>query len=317
MSAQSSTNDNEQILAAALSAILGKEILPESGVPQQNQQSVSKVSLFNQHLTSLAYGPVGISDPANSGTFLKLYITILATGTTISCEMERDALVDQLKQFVYAQADIPCNVQNLIHCGREIDEGHRLSEYDIQSLSTIFVVRLRACNANDLLVMESASWDSHYDYDFTNVDDHGTRFTRGGFAYRRPCGWNRHAIKVAGKYEDEVWLGSNNGPGEWPVSYHGTGHDQAKSIAQAGYDLTRHKHFTYGRGIYSSPDINVAKAYAKSFIVGEHEYLVVLQNRVNPTNLIILTYGGTGNDEYWVSRNDKDIRPYGVCIMKK
>jgi hypothetical protein len=40
----------------------------------------------------------------------------------------------------------------------------------------------------------------------------------------------------------------------------------------------------HGPGIYSTPDINVAKRYAKSFIVNAQEYLVVLQNRVNPKN---------------------------------
>ena len=47
------------------------------------------------------------------------------------------------------------------------------------------------------------------------------RFTRGGVEYHRPCGWMRYAIKVLGKYEDDIWLGSNNNPNEWPVSYHG------------------------------------------------------------------------------------------------
>jgi hypothetical protein len=120
-------------------------------------------------------------------------------------------------------------------------------------------------NTDDLLVLDKDSLDQPYDYDFTNIDDKGKRFTRGGVEYRRSCGWKRYAIKVSGKYEDEVWLGSSDSPNEWPVSYHGTGRDAAKSIAQVGFDLTKHARHAHGRGIYSTPDINIAIGYAKSF----------------------------------------------------
>jgi hypothetical protein len=317
MATEFSTTDNEQILAAALSTILGKEILPESSVPQQSQQYISKVSLFDQHLTSFVYGKVGIDDTTSNKLFLTLNITILATQNTFPCIIERDATVDKLKQIIYEKEGILCNKQNLIYCGHEIDEGHLLSEYDIEDSGEIFVVRLRAMNSDDLLVLDPKSWDKHYDYDFTNIDDKGKIFTRGGIQYRRPCGWKRFAIKVAGKYEDEVWLGSNNNPNEWPVSYHGTIHDAAKSIAQAGYDLTKHKRFAYGHGIYSSPNINVAKAFAKTFTMNGEQYYVVLQNRVNPKSLIKLSGDKDGVEDYWISPAAADIRPYGFCIMKK
>ncbi len=275
------------------------------------------MSLFDQHLTSFVYGKVGIDDSTNNESLMTLHITVLATKITFPCIIERDASVDKLKQIIYEKEGILCNKQNLIYCGQEIDEGHLLSEYGIGDSSQICVVRLRAMNADDLLVLDKASWDQRYDYDFTNIDDKGKRFTRGGVEYRRPCGWKRYAIKVAGKYEDEVWLGSNDSPNEWPVSYHGTRHDAANSIAQTGYDLSKHKRHAYGRGIYSTPDINVAKAYAKSFTVNAQEYLVILQNRVNPKNLIKVSRDETGVGEYWISPNATDIRPYGMCIMKK
>ena len=317
MLTDSSTNNNEQILAAALSTILGKEILPESSVPQQSQQHISKVSLFDQHLTSFVYGKVGKDNTTNNDSFITLHITILATQKIFPCLIERDASVDKLKQIVYHKEGIKCNKQNLIYCGQEIDEGHLLSEYDIQDSGEIYVVRLRAMNANDILVLDSNSLDPHYDYDFTNIDDKGTRFTRGSVEYRRPCGWKRYAIKVAGKYENEVWLGSNNNPNEWPVSYHGTKHDAANSIAQAGYDLTKHKRFMYGRGVYSTPNINVAKAFATTFTVNAQQYYVVLQNRVNPKTLIKVNGDRSEGEDYWISPDAADIRPYGLCIMKK
>ncbi|CAF0947328.1 unnamed protein product [Adineta steineri] len=312
-----STNNNEQLLAAALSTILGKEILSESNVPQQSQQHINKVSLFDQHLTSFVYGKVGIDDSTNDNLFITLHITIVANQKTFQCQIERSASVTKLKQIVYENAGITCDKQNLIYCGKEIDEGHLLSEYDIQDSGEIYVVRLRAMNSNDLLVLDKSSLGTPYDYDFSNIDDKGKSFTRGGTEYRRPCGWNRFAIKVAGKFENEVWLGSNNSPDEWPVSYHGTKHDAAKSIAQTGFDLTKGKRFAFGRGIYSAPDINTAKLYATIFTCNGEEYYVVLQNRVNPKTLIKIDGSKTRHGDYWISPGPEDIRPYGYCIMKK
>lgn len=210
-----------------------------------------------------------------------------------------------------------CDKQNLIYCGQEIDDGHLLSEYGIQDSSTILVVRLRSHNANDILVLDNKSRDPQYDYDFTHVQDKDERFYRGGIEYRRPCGWKRYVIQVLGKYENDDWLGSENSSNEWPVSYHGTKHHVVQSIAHTGYDLTKGVRSLYGRGIYSTPNINVAKDYATEFSVNNNRYYVVLQNRVKPKAMIKRTASEVGDQgEYWISPDEKDIQPYGYCIMK-
>lgn len=155
-----------------------------------------------------------------------------------------------------------------------------------------------------------------FDRDFTDMVDTGIRFTRGGFEYRRPYGWKRFAIKVIGKYETDAWLGSSNGPNEWPVSYHGTSLDAAKLITQTGYDLSKGKCFTFGYNIYSTPDMNIAELFAKNFTMNGQIYVVVVQNRVNPKTLIKLSPEETDIGEYWMSPNDRDIRPYGLCVKK-
>ena len=48
--------------------------------------------------------------------------------------------------------------------------------------------------------------DPLYDFDFTDINDFGREFYRGGLAYKRPCGWKRYALKVSDKYEDNKWL---------------------------------------------------------------------------------------------------------------
>ncbi|KAL0248804.1 hypothetical protein GEMRC1_004038 [Eukaryota sp. GEM-RC1] len=71
-------------------------------------------------------------------------------------------------------------------------------------------------------------------------------------------------------------------------------------------------------GIYTTPDIEVAEKYAKVFELEGKHYKVVLQNRVNPdpNHLQIISKDKTGLGEYWVSKNNTDVRPYGILIKE-
>lgn len=156
-----------------------------------------------------------------------------------------------------------------------------------------------------------------YDYDFTGINDGGSRFMRGGYEYKRPCGWKRYALRVLGRYGQDVsWLGSTGkaGVGEWPVSYHGI---QLASSTSSGANDHEKKRDRFGRGHYSSPNVQVAEKYGTKFTYSGAEYMLVLQNRVNPDTTNMIKKDRTGDiDEYWVTVNGEDIRPYGICIKK-
>jgi hypothetical protein len=114
---------------------------------------------------------------------------------------------------------------------------------------------------------------------------------------------------VLNKYESDVWLGSSNALRGWPVSYHGTGYSNARSIADEGFRLSMGKRFAHGCGIYSTPNVAVTEAYAKEFYADGARYKVVVENRVNPHTL--QKFG-----EYCVSPKDEDLRPYGLCFKR-
>ena len=101
------------------------------------------------------------------------------------------------------------------------------------------------------------------------------------------------------------------------VSYHGTARNNCKSIAEEGYLLCKGKRFKFGHGIYSTPDINIAYKYAPQFIHGGDNYRVVIQNRVNPKNLVKVSKQETRVGEYWIAPKEADLRPYGICIKKE
>ncbi len=305
------TGNDQKLLTAAMSAVMGIHL--ESFTNCSILQP--KVSLFNYHGKTYSYAPVGdtLVAPISTTGEMKIFLKTL-TGKTIACYIASNATIRELKHQIQNIEGIPPDQQRILFIGKELDDSLRLSDYNIQHESTVYLLlRLRGGGPE---VLDSSSLDPRYNYDFTNLTDENKSFARGGMKYVRPCGWQRFAIKVSDKFGDLVWLGRTNTPGEWPVSYHGTGFNQAKSIAVDGYDLTKGKRFKYGYGVYSTPDIKVAEKYAAKFSYEGDQYLVVLQNRVNPTSLIKISTDRTGVGEYWINPSEEDVRPYGICIRK-
>jgi hypothetical protein len=148
-----------------------------------------------------------------------------------------------------------------------------------------------------------------FDYDFSDLDDakDGRTFRRGALPYKRPCGWYRIALNVDRFGDDKAWLGPLNRKdnmakisGEWPgrlkitfmlkinfissdslilyisVSYHGTGQNNSRSIAEEGFALSKGQRFKFGYGIYSTPDIDVAELFSSEFEYKGSTYKVIL-----------------------------------------
>ena len=82
--------------------------------------------------------------------------------------------------------------------------------------------------------------------------------------------------------------------------------------------MCKGERFAFGHGIYSTPDIDIACDYAPIFKHEGNNYRAVIQNRVNPNNLVRVSKQENGdNGEYWISPNEADVRPYGICIKKE
>lgn len=184
-------------------------------------------------------------------------------------------------------------------------------------------------------------FDRKFDYDFTNVKDGDRKFERGNERYLRPCGWRRVALQVCQKYDDgsDVWLGT--GSQAWPVSYQGYDMDGSLGVILTRRESENHGEDSFleaaaqslvtddkklGRGIYSTPDVNLAEKYCKTFKSKKDgkKYKVLLQNRINPKNRktcqrenVWLVYVPEKcSDVQTRALVQESVRPYGLLLKQ-
>jgi hypothetical protein len=70
---------------------------------------------------------------------------------------------------------------------------------------------------------------------------------------------------------------------------------------------------TVGAGIYCTPHLKTAlSGYTKNVNINGKNYCLVFQCRVNPKK----THICLSPQDYWVVNDPKDIRPYGILLIK-
>jgi ubiquitin len=237
-------------------------------------------------------------------------ITLListTTGKIITLSVSQSITIENLKYQIFKSERIPINQQLLLYDDRELKNDKTFDDYDIKNGSTLhLVLEFR----EKIKIFSDDLLDSKYDYDFTMVNDKGKVYTRGGEIYNRPYGWNRIALKVLSKYENDNWLDSDDDESVWPVAYHGTNLDGLKGICLNGFDLTKLKRFKYGKGHYTTPFIEIAKSFATEIRINDQRIIYIIQSRVNPRKII------KGNDgRYWILSSNIDLRPYSICFQ--
>ena len=176
------------------------------------------------------------------------------------------------------------------------------------------------------------------------LDPMGNRFggwgvneKRGGEEYDPPVGWIGIGLKVFNTYFNDRWIDMNNHRGEWVVAYHGVGSglkaDEVLgipgNIIGMGFKAGRrqfhkdcedqfHPGQKVGEGVYVTPMIEVAEAYAGVCIIKGQRYKTVIMARVNPSARRHCHEHDDSRDfNYWVVNGTSDeIRPYRILYKK-
>lgn len=234
-------------------------------------------------------------------------------GKHLSLDGRTNMTVREMKELIEEKTKISTERQILIYKSKELTNGYQTVESigmkpsGDESDMTVYMV-LNETNSPPKILSNNIL-DPRYDYDFTNITDLNQTFMRGGKVYKRPCGWKRIALKVKDKYNENIWLGSSNTSGEWPVAYHGTNFDGIHGISFKGFDMSKWKRELYGKAHYTTPFIEIAEQYACHAYLGGQTIKFVLQCRVNSDRMLVRKDG-----KYWLLPNDQDLRPYGICF---
>ncbi|EFX82980.1 hypothetical protein DAPPUDRAFT_302125 [Daphnia pulex] len=192
-----------------------------------------------------------------------------SNGRTILCSISPSAKVEDLMDMIRSKEGIPIELQRLIFQRTQLDNRKTLEDYNIKDESILhLVVKLRGGG----ICLPPSLLDEQFHYNFTKIFDRGVKFCRGGSIYIRPCGWQRYALKVKGKFPDDIWLDGktpradqySSAEEEWPVSYHGTSLNNGLSIAEEGFKLSQGTRFLY-----------TAKEFTRSPISRSHPYMLL------------------------------------------
>ena len=184
------------------------------------------------------------------------------------------------------------------------------------------------------LRLDPNDFDHAYDFDYR-----GCSFSdeeRGSHPYYFPRGWCRLGLRVSNKYrQDQLWIGRENGPGEWAVAFHGTKAEDALgtvrgglrsdafrsdpmrdvAVAKLGKKVDRPGLYVYtkcedGASLRSEP-------FTLPVLPGQSErFRLVFQCRVKPVKYTVHPTPVEGVDT-WRYVDANFIRPYGLLLKKE
>ena len=273
-----------ELLSAGFSAILGREVVLQEDVLKESFATWLLLKLLGFRWPSPKSFPIfvrglfGLRD--FSGDVRSGYGN---TVNTLILQVTERHSVFQMKLQIQEKVGIALRQFDLIFGNKCLDDDRlTVQDYGLQSGSIVCLV-LRLKLGGLLTSVSTDELAAEFDYDFIHAKDDGKRYyMRGGFEYKRQCGWKRFAVKAVGRYENDK---------------------------------------LYAEGFYTSPSLEmVEREYVQEFNYDGKRYKIALQSRVNPDpngHLTIISAWIPGVEAvYWLSPNESDLRSNEVVFRE-
>ena len=109
----------------------------EQDVDPEKEDADSHMEVTNQQLKD--------DMPLKLRNGIQIFVKTL-TGTTITLRVKPSDSIEKVKDKIQVREGIPFDVQRLIFAGQELEDGRKISDYNIQRGTTIsLVLRLTGC----------------------------------------------------------------------------------------------------------------------------------------------------------------------------
>ena len=208
----------DDVLCAGLSAMLGKPVTIGGTREKNPGWELVDTQLTNLHAFSLqrsfvedggmkrAKYSIGVKKCSSDDFWVHVKTF---TGRTFSIVVVSSFTLLELKYLMQEKDEIPPDQRRFIFCGKQLEDDRTLSYYNIQDGSTLHsILRLRGGGGmGSMLNVCKDNLDPRFDYKYPAKSGSTENYKRDGRKLYRPFGWDKIAIKVIGKYDDDEWLG--------------------------------------------------------------------------------------------------------------
>ena len=166
------------------------------------------------------------------------------TGKILKLQADNLDLMDKIKSKIKRQEGFLKAQQVLNFENKKLENDCKLSEYNIEEKNKL---QIELASQEAVKMPEEDLFDPELDFNYTNVNANEKLLKKRGEFYSCPSGWKTLAFND-GKYENDDWLGFNNGNGEWAIANRWNNLNRLEDVCLNEFDAEKIKNLVDENG---------------------------------------------------------------------